>query len=205
MTTSRYVGFYWTLPVLWAGFSALPSNVDEAAKKSRTICYQRERVRQWVRDEPGVLIAEEAFLELAPDRGSEHITPELDALLTTCMEQDATLVIVDFSEAYGWRRHHYLWHHLDESSARHMRLDPVAIRIDGENFDPVEHFRTWRRIDQTHVGDKELRRALIVEEIGRLSQLHPTYGRLADALNERGLSTLNGRPWTADNIRKFTK
>ena len=31
------VGFYWTLPVPWAGFVELPEDIDAAAKASRTI------------------------------------------------------------------------------------------------------------------------------------------------------------------------
>lgn len=100
-----FIGFYWTLPVPWAGFSHLPRDVDAAAAKSRTIRYQRDRVRRWVRDEPGELSAEEVFLELAPDRGSEHVLPLIDKLLDRCRSQSARLVLVDFSVAYGWRRH----------------------------------------------------------------------------------------------------
>ena len=39
------VGFYWTLPVPWAGFTDLPKDIDAAVKASRTIRYQVQRVR----------------------------------------------------------------------------------------------------------------------------------------------------------------
>ena len=65
----RFVGFYWTLPVNWAGFRELPVDVAAAAAASQTICYQRERVRRYVADEHGELIDEIAFmaeLDIAP-------------------------------------------------------------------------------------------------------------------------------------------
>ena len=39
------VGFYWTLPVPWAGFTALPEKIEDAAKVSRTIRYQMQLIR----------------------------------------------------------------------------------------------------------------------------------------------------------------
>ena len=59
----RYVGVYWTLPVNWAGFRALPLDVDAAAAASRTIRYQRERVRGWVR---GARVRAGAALRVSP-------------------------------------------------------------------------------------------------------------------------------------------
>ena len=44
------VGFYWTLPVPWAGFTSLPKAVDDAAKLSRTIRYQRDLIRRYAAD-----------------------------------------------------------------------------------------------------------------------------------------------------------
>lgn len=41
----NYIGFYWTLPVNWAGFTTLPADADEAAKGSLTIRYQVDLVR----------------------------------------------------------------------------------------------------------------------------------------------------------------
>lgn len=77
----NFIGLYWTLPVPWAGFVNLPDDPDAAAAASRTIRYQVERVRRWVKDQKGTLVAERVFLELQPDRGSEQIVPEIDRLL----------------------------------------------------------------------------------------------------------------------------
>lgn len=40
-----FIGFYWTLPVPWAGFTKLNlSNIDKAAEQSRTIALQRRSI-----------------------------------------------------------------------------------------------------------------------------------------------------------------
>lgn len=62
------VGFYWTRPVNWAGFTRLPRDVEEAAQASRTIRYQMERVRAWARDNAVALVEEVPFLDLRTDR-----------------------------------------------------------------------------------------------------------------------------------------
>lgn len=77
----RYVGFYWTFPVLWIGFESLGKDVDEAARKSLTIRYQRDLANRWVKDHGGVMIREGAALELRPDRGTEEILPALGKAL----------------------------------------------------------------------------------------------------------------------------
>lgn len=201
---AKFIGFYWTLPVPWAGFNALPKGVDEAAEKSITIRYQRDRVRRWVNAQPGELITEEVFLELAPDRGTDMIIPEIDRLLSRCRKESATLVLVDFSEAYGWRRHGPLWDRLAQTEFC-MPLDPSAIMMDGAEFDPAIHFRTWREIEYSHAAAKPDRKADLADAIGQLSDEHTTDRSLAKALNESGLSTPTGKPWTADNLRKFLK
>ena len=71
------VGFYWTLPVPWAGLVSLPNEIDEAAKVSRTIRYQRDLVRRYATDEGYRLVHEELFLEIEPDRGSDLILEPL--------------------------------------------------------------------------------------------------------------------------------
>lgn len=54
----RFVGFYWTLPMPHEGFKELPEDTEAAAKASRTVRYQRERVRLHVEAEGGVLVGE---------------------------------------------------------------------------------------------------------------------------------------------------
>ena len=205
MHASRYLGFYWTLPVPWAGFGKLPKDVDEAARLSRTIRYQRERVRRWVSDESGELVGEEVFLELAPDRVSDLIVPEVDRVIARCRSEDATLVLVDFSYEFGWRRHGPLWDRLESADVRFEKLDPIELEIDGAVFDPVQHFRGWREIERAHAETKPQRRAALADAIERLGGEHATHAALAEALNADGQFTPNGKMWTADNLRKFIK
>ena len=69
-----YAGVYWTLPVNWADFRDLPvEDIDAAAAASKTIRYQRECVRRYVRDEGGELAAEIAFMETRTDRATDAV------------------------------------------------------------------------------------------------------------------------------------
>lgn len=43
------------------------------------------------------LIHEQAFLEIAPDRGSEVIVEALDKVAAICRERNAALLVVNFS------------------------------------------------------------------------------------------------------------
>ena len=205
MTPSKYLGFYWTLPVPWAGFLSLPKDVNVAAEQSRTIRYQRDRVRRWVKDEGGIILAEEVFLELVSDRGSEQIVHELNNALKRCRMEGATLVLVDFAEAFGWRRHGPLWDRLHDSDTPHISLDPAPIFIDGEEFNPVIHFRTWRDLEQIHAETKSNRKAALANMISQLATEHASHGALTEELNARGMTTPTGKIWTADNLRKFLK
>ncbi len=201
----RFIGFYWTLPVPWAGFTDLPKDVDAAAEASKTIRYQRDLVRRWVADEAGTLVAEEVFLELAPDRGSEQILPTINRLLARCRAEGARLMLVDFAEAFRWRRHGPLWDRLAKEDGLVQLLYPDGIRIGDEPFDPMEHFRAWREIEAAHAQAKPERRAEIARAAEALTAVHPTHAALAKALNDDGIRTPTGRRWTAENLRKFLK
>src|SRR4051794_2750831 len=93
----KFVGFYWTLPVRMAGFTHLPSDAEAAAKKSRTIRYQRQLVRKWLENEnQDPPIKEFTFLEVQDDRGSDLIKTELEKVARFCKQQRATLLLVGF-------------------------------------------------------------------------------------------------------------
>jgi hypothetical protein len=68
-----YLGFYWTLPVNWRNFHSLPANVDDAAKASRTIRYQREVISRYVTEHGGTLAGEIAFIDVQPDRATDMV------------------------------------------------------------------------------------------------------------------------------------
>ena len=196
-----YIGFYWTLPVPWAGFTELPQDPDAAAKVSRTIRYQVERVRRWVAEEKGRLIHEEVFLELAPDRGSEEIVPVIDKVIAQAHAEGACLVLVDFSLAMQWRRHGPLWDRLNQSGIVEA-LDPEPMQLAEETLDPIAHFRTWRRLQDAYSSAKDKRREAVAEVIGDLRAEGMTYAKIARELNGAEMMTPNGKPWTGENVRK---
>ena len=119
------VGFYWTLPVPWVGFTTLPDDIDEAAKKSRTIRYQRDLIQHYARGERYRLIYEEVFLEIGPDRGSRLIVEPLNKVKAICQRQNAVLLYVDFWEVQGWRTHHALRNWLDRAGIEVLRSIPT--------------------------------------------------------------------------------
>ncbi len=202
----KYIGFYWTLPVPWAGFRDLPNDVEEASALSRTIRYQRERVRRWVKDEKGDLIDEKVFLETEPDRGSDLILPLVEKLLDRCQDQGARLVLVNFTSSFGWRQHHGLWCRLRELPDLVEPLDPIPIPIDGEVFEPVSHFRQWQEANANWASGKAGRVDTVAKRIGELSSSGLSHRQIAEALNEAGILTpASGRPWTKDNVGKFLK
>ena len=124
---SRFVGFYWTLPLPHLGFTKLPKDVEAAAAASRTVRYQRERVQRHVAEQDGELVHEAVWIELAPDRGSPYVEAELREALDRCREARAELLYVDFAERHGWRPHQQLKTCLDAlagDAVHHRPLDP---------------------------------------------------------------------------------
>ena len=208
----RFVGFYWTLPMPHVGFKELPKDTGAAAKASRTIRYQRERVRLHVEAECGVLVGEAVWLELEPDRGSRHVAAALEKAVDLCRKAGARLLYIDFAERHGWRPHRQLKTHLDglAGAPLHRPLDPDPVVIDGRRFDPVRHFRR-RRDEMAERGTPAERRQ---EVLGRIlafaAGLPPAvppgdHAALADALNGAGIRTTTGRRWTPENLRAFLK
>ena len=194
------VGFYWTLPVPWAGFARLPKEIDEAAKVSRTIRYQRDLIRRYARDEGYRLVHEEVFLEVEPDRGSELI---LTPLRKICEAENAVLLFVDFWEVARWRAH---WTMADWLRREKIEMQPIAPReilMDGKLFDPHAHFRAWREKQWDWTKKKRERTARACGRARELREQGHSYRKIADALNKEQLPSPTGRPWTADNIRKL--
>ena len=96
---NAYIGFYWTLPVNWAGFRRLPQNIDDAAATSRTIRYQRELIRRYVAEDKGTLLDEIAFIDVQPDRATDMIEAELRTKAAV-YAGEATLLYVRFEEIH---------------------------------------------------------------------------------------------------------
>ncbi|NBO21348.1 MAG: hypothetical protein EBU97_05325 [Rhodobacteraceae bacterium] len=198
----HFIAFYWTLPVKWAGFTQLPKTADEAAKASWTIRYQVARVRRWVKDEKGTLLREAVFMDARPDRGTDAIQSEISALLAEAIKKDAELVLVDFAQAFGWRPHGPLFDRIGDAK-NCVLLPPEPAVIEGVLYDPVAHFRQWRDIEQARQMDKDDLKQATLATMSGLRAEGASYAAIALRLNDMGVSTINGRAWTADNLRKF--
>lgn len=199
----KYFAFYWTLPVPWAGFTSLPGDVDEAAEISRTIRYQRERVRQHVRSRGAEIVTEGEMvrLELAPDRGSPEIAADFAELLDRAKAEGAMVAIVDFASHAGWRRHGRLLEHYRHPCCDRIEVSPEDVHLAG--FNPYRHFEEWRERTQANIAARPDHRARI---LGALEGMEGgSFVTRAGALNALGLKTHGGRDWTADNLRKFVK
>lgn len=197
-----YFALYWTLPVPWVGFKKVPSDPDEAAKASRTIRYQVERVRRWVAGEKGRLLAESVFMEFQSDRGTHHILPLVEKLVAQAEKENAGIVAVNFSEALGWRPHYALWSTL-RRSGRVTALDPVPMVLESETLDPIAHFRAWREREGEFISGKADRKVALAETIRALRESGLSFPAIAETLNGEGQPTANGKPWTGENVRKI--
>lgn len=199
--SDAFIGFYWTLPVFWAGFRSLPTDADAAAAKSQTIRYQRDRVKRHVQENAGRLVDELVFIDVRTDRGTELVTETLAKAYTLCLKSNATLLYIDFAQVLHWRRHPALQAFLDEHAFADG-LSPDSIGIDGRLFDPVQHFRRWRQSSETEASK---RRQSADAELTALAHQTPVtrgrYGVIADTLNARQVLTPSGRVWTAENVR----
>lgn len=204
----RFIGFYWTLPVPSAGFSQLPDDLEDAVRMSRTLRYQRELVRRHVEGERGTLVDEFFFLELAPDRGSDHIEKELRKALDLCRQHDAQLLFADFVQEGGWRSHPFMSRLMQLAPVSCLGLYPEPLMIDGQEFDPIAHFRRARKAFSDRGAAIRRREAIITrvtEIIGQGTLAGGRYRQLAHQLNAEGVKTVNGRSWSEPNLRAFLK
>ena len=199
-----YVGIYWTLPVNWAGFRDLPPDVDAAAAASRTIRYQRERVRGWVREQGGTLLGEVAFMDTRTDRATDAVRDVLHRAAPVYARKGATLLAVQFHEVHHWRHNPFLHAAAEELGLEVVGLSPDPLTIGGQVFDPAPHFAAWRTQD----GSAMARLRLDAQEglQAALAEVPDGGGRwqaVADLLNGRGVRTIRGGSWTAENVRKL--
>lgn len=197
------IGFYWTLPVPWAGFTTLPEDIDAAAEVSRTIRYQRDLIRRRAREWNFRLILERVFLEIEPDRGSDYVLDALRDLKEICLERDAVVLHVDFREVHGWRRHGALSDWQREARIAVEAVYPDEITIDGQPFDPHRHFSDWRERQMQWTAGKQARVARALEAARSMRDRGRTHKEIAQALNDKGVRSATGKPWTADNVRSL--
>lgn len=214
-----FVGFYWTLPVPRFGITGLPRNVDKAAAASRTIRYQREVVKRYATlDCRGYVAGEVVWMEHEPDRGSPYVREPLEEAFSLCRSKRATLLYVDFAlrqthddaDTYQrWRRHAPLREALKNAPVDCEPLPPDSIRIDGKLFDPIEHFRAWRKLLAERRYARHRKEEYAKEIITLIApyippqQPKPDYKAAARFLNEQKLQTTTGKLWSADTLRMF--
>lgn len=205
MTRKTYVGFYWTRPAPRVGFIDIPADVDAAAATSRTIRYQRDLVRRWVQTEKGALIAEYAALDVAPDRDTDAIADDVQRAINHALSYGATILVVDFLANANWRPQRPMQSQLSAAGVEVERLYPDPIIIDGTLFDPIAHFRAWQSVYAAAARSKPEAKAAIAAHIDECGPADATWPEMAAWLNAEGYRTLNGKEWTADNVRKFLK
>lgn len=197
------VGFYWTLPVPWAGFAKLPDGIEEAAKASRTIRYQRALIHEFAERNGLNLVHEAAFLEIDPDRGSEFIHDALDKAAAKCRLHSASLLFVDFAGVQGWRSHEPMLEWLRRSNIVAEPIEASPIGLDGQDFDPHEHFANWRHNQREWTMNKGKRAEAAIGRILELRSLGLKNPAIAEALNAERVLSLSGKAWSADGVRKF--
>ncbi|MBI1254320.1 MAG: hypothetical protein GC196_08265 [Hyphomonas sp.] len=199
----KAVAFFWTLPVPWAGFTRLPAAIDEAARVSRTIRFQRCLIQDYVRRHGLELFHEEAFLEINPDRGSETIRDALNKAAAICRKNAATLIFVDFAAVQGWRSHQPMMDWLKDAEVDSLPIEAVPVMMDGGMFDPHAHFGEWRERQWEWSAGKQDRRDKALARARSLKLSGMKYPAIAKTLNEEGVRSLSGRPWTPESLRKL--
>ncbi len=199
-----YIGVYWTLPVNWAGFRDLPPSVERAAAASKTIRYQRERVRCHVREDAGRLVGEIAFMDTRTDRATEAVADVLRREMPAYTGMKVALLTVTFHEVHHWRPNPFMHRIAGELGLSLIGLPPDPLTIDGQVFDPARHFAAWRKQDASVMT----RLRLEAQEALQAALLEvPTGDRrwqiVAELLNDRAVRTIRGGRWTPENVRKL--
>jgi hypothetical protein len=205
-----FVGFYWTFPVRWAGFLDLPDDAARAAQASRTVAYQRTLVRRFVDWENGRLAHEVVAMEVSPDRGTAAIAGDVARAGQLCREAGATLAHVDFHRNGGWRPHPVLADalaSLRRSGVPTVGLDAEEIVLDGQRFDPAEHFSMWRARDaEARARRRQDVPAALAAALAEVPEGRGRWKAVAELLNVRKVPTFGGgATWTPDNVRKAAR
>ena len=202
---AAYIGVYWTLPVNWAGFRDLPPSVEMAAAASKTIRYQRERVRNHVRADAGRLVGEVAFMDTRTDRATEAVEDVLRRKMPAYAGMRVILLSVAFQEVHHWRPNPFIHRVAGELGLPLIGLPPDPLMIDGQVFDPARHFAAWRKQDasamtQLRLEAQEALQAALLEVPAGDGRWHIVAG----LLNDRAVRTIRGGRWTPENVRKLT-
>ena len=207
----EFIGIYWTLPS--PGRTALPNLIEEAARASFTIKYQRQLVSA-VATGIGLKPLTECALQFS---SRLEWTDGLDEVLANALarsDEDTVLISVDF-QAFGWRTHHALRHRLRGTGLQDIRVAA------GINLDVADHFALNRHWDERHRQLRKERRTGLKSpryqpDRQRLDQFHDymrrrieniddwqdwSLAKKAEALNARALWTVSGLRWNTELVR----
>lgn len=197
----KAIGFYWTLPVTWAGFQDIGTNAEQAARESRTIALQREVVRRWTKAHGFALVEEHALIEAAPDRGTDKAVLQARALVEKAAALNASILLVDFGSALQQRTHLKLSQFIGAHADRFELIWPDPDHEEAFR----QHFATWRDAQRKWTDGKQTRIALARVRAAQLKAAGHTLEAIAWQLQTENLRSPTGRPWTADILRKVLK
>lgn len=128
---------------------------------------------------------------------------DFEKLLDICQKRGARLAYVNFSKEAGWRTHHHLEHRLSARSIEPLEFLPEPLLMNGKEFDPKEHFRSWREKSQSVSAEKHERASKAFDRAGELRKTGASYKAIAAILNEEGFPSLTAKQWTPESLRKF--
>lgn len=198
----KAIGFYWTLPVPWAGFRKIDTkDAAKAASQSRTIARQRAAVQSHAKANGYDLIHEAAHIEVAPDRGGREIGGELEKLALLAEKEGGTILYVDFGEAIHQRSHQYLQKFV---GSRSELFEAVALDWSIEESFRT-HFADWREKQAEWTAGKDQRVSAARARASELTAQGLKLPAIAKLLDAEGLRSATGNPWTADSLRKALK
>ena len=143
-------------------------------------------------------------MDTRTDRATDAVRDVLRRAAPAYAGKGATLLAVRFHEVHHWRHNPFLHEAAEELGLEVIALSPDPLTIGGEVFDPARHFAAWRKAD----GSAMARLRLDAHEglQAALAEVPDGNGRwqaVAGLLNGRGVRTIRGGSWTAENVRKL--
>lgn len=197
----KAIGFYWTLPVTWAGFTQVDSEADQAARESRTIALQREVVQRWARQNDIELTGEHVLIEAAPDRGTDRAVQAVRALMEEAENGGVSILLVDFGAALQQRTHLRLSQFIGSHADRFELIWPDPDHEEAFR----QHFASWRDAQKAWTEGKRRRIAAASARAKQLQADGHKLDAIAWQLETENLRSSSGKPWTGDMLRKVLK
>lgn len=201
--SKRFVAFYWTRPVFWAGFNRGFDDVADAYERSATIRYQIARIAQFNALENGRIFDEFALMENSPHTATREFAAEFEKnVVSSARSHKAKILFVNFKEVDGWRSHQFLDPILANEELC-IPVSPETIRIGRKHFNPARHFAMWRARSQSEGGR---RREFACRELILAYKLYGSrsgkWDLIKDHMNDRKLRSFSGRIWSSANAEK---